>query len=168
MLFIVTCFNHSLLYIQGVISSWTGCKMTHLIPMNRVLEPPQATQLVKKFLVFYKNLSFTAMSVTACHWFTCETRWIHFTLSHSIPLMAILILSLLTTCKSSNWDLPFMFSDTTQWLAELSMCSCRKNNNTSCCRESLEGCCWQPCLQLVELPTAPLPRQCCCMKIMQY
>jgi hypothetical protein len=60
-----------------------------------------------------------------------------------------------------------MFSDTTQWLEELPKCSCIQNESTSCCRESLEGCCWQPCLQLVELPAAPLPRQCCCMKIMQ-
>jgi hypothetical protein len=68
----MTCFNHSLLCIQGVISFWTGWKMTDLIPRNTVSEHQQAAQLVKKFPVFYINQSFTALSITACHCFKCE------------------------------------------------------------------------------------------------
>ena len=37
------------------------------------------------------------------------TRWIQFTLSHLFSLLPILILPLIATSRSSNWDLPFMF-----------------------------------------------------------
>jgi hypothetical protein len=84
-------------------------KQTLPTPWSRTLEKLRVTQLVKKFPAHYGSRRFITIFTRARHWSLTWARWIQSTPSHSYIFLPC-------TNKSSEWSLPFKFSDKKKFL----------------------------------------------------